>query len=793
MTRSQSTINWLLPVPFLMGGVAFAAEFKADIQPLLSQYCYRCHNPELRTGGINLQIFDSRSSVLEGREVWERVLRVLRETEMPPAPPLPSPAERLLLAEWVDDTINNVTWDDVRYPGHVTMSRLNAIEYNNTIRHLTGLDLRPADNFPADGEGESGFTNDRDGLFIPPLLMERYLQAADHVVAELIATRQTHKRLHEKVEVEDMRITETNTPLQPWGYDLWKHQDTLYKYVRFPKFGRYSFKVKAWGQSENEGEVPGVTVRVGGKMVGQAQVLATEEKPKVYVFEARIPRGNHQVSLHWYKAYTAASNDLNRELAAEAKQHREELEARGEEPKRNGKAVLVSLDFIDIEEAFEDGQDGSRVFLAGPGPGVSSSEAAHQVLANFASRAWRRPVKKAEVGYLKSLFERASKRGQDFEESIGLALKAVLVSPHFLFHTERSPGDRAERRLGHYEMASRLSYFLWMSMPDRELFSLAEKGRLHDDKVLREQVQRMIRDPKSRAFTETFAAQWLGYEGVGTKIKPDDVAFPEFTPALAEAMHGEAGSFFDTLIRKDRSLLELIESGYAYVNEQLARHYGIDGVVGPRIRSVPLENSHRGGILGMGAVLTATSLPVRTSAVVRGKWVLEKLLGEELPPPPPDAGELPSPTEETKTLTLRQMYELHRRGEQCAVCHKRIDPIGFGLENFDAIGRWRETEENGQPIDSTGELPDGEKFEGPGGLKRVLLRDREQFVRTVTEQMLRFALGRNLEYYDQPTIREITQAVLEGGYRPSVLINRIVTSYPFQYQAADYRPQESGS
>jgi len=291
----------------------------------------------------------------------------------------------------------------------------------------------------------------------------------------------------------------------------------------------------------------------------------------------------------------------------------------------------------------------------------------------------------------------------------------------------------------------------------------------------------MIADPKSEAFITAFFGQWLGFADLGGTLKPDDVAFPEFTPALGEAMVEEATSFFGRIVREDRSLLEILDSGYSYLNEELAKHYGLEGVVGREQRLVEFEDARRGGVLGMGAILTATSLPTRTSPVVRGKWVLETMLGEELPPPPPDAGELAEPGESSAGMTMRQMYEMHRDEQRCAVCHDEIDPIGFGLENFDAIGRWRDTD-SGQPIDATGTLPTGESFAGPVELKQILLGRSKEFAEMISERMLGFALGRNLEYYDQPAVEEISRAVIRSEYSAQALITEIVASYPFRFR-----------
>ena len=759
-----------------------------DIRPLLATYCIRCHGPEVQTVGIDFSVFEDHGSVLRSRSLWLRALRVLRENEMPPMGAQPSVEERQRMVAWIDDAVNNLDWSEYRQPGSVTIPRLNQEEYNNTIRDLAGLDLRPGDSFPADGQGESGFRNDRDGLFVAPVLAEKYMQAAGLVVDELIATKMSKDPLNVRLEIEDFFRTETNHEFTSYGLDLRNYQQTVYRYVTFPRFGRYRFRVRAWGESPVSGQLPGVTLRVGGRMVGQSHVDADPQSPAIYEFKANIPRGSHRVSLHWFKSQTALTNEHNRRLAEENRQARELAKAEGKKPA--AAPVLLSLDWIEVAEALEAGQDGSLVWIAEPGEGMDGRQAAGRILENFAQRAYRRPVGGADVEHLLAFYDRAAERGEEFEQSVGLALRAALVSPKFLFRSEGGGTAAADHLLDDYELASRLSYFLWMSMPDAELLELARTGSLGNEETLARQVTRMIADPKSEALIATFFGQWLGFADLGGTLKPDDVAFPEFTPALGEAMVQEATSFFGRIVREDRSLLEILDSDYSYLNEDLAKHYGLEGVVGRAQRLVEFEDERRGGVLGMGAILTATSLPTRTSPVVRGKWVLETMLGEELPPPPPDAGELAVQGESSAGMTMRQMYEMHRNEQRCAVCHDEIDPIGFGLENFDAIGRWRDTD-NDQPIDATGTLPGDESFAGPVELKQILLRRSEEFAKMISGQMLGFALGRSLEYYDQPTVDEISRAVIRSEYSAHALVNEIVASYPFRFRrgVADSREE----
>ncbi len=379
------------------------------------------------------------------------------------------------------------------------------------------------------------------------------------------------------------------------------------------------------------------------------------------------------------------------------------------------------------------------------------------------------------------LYDAAAKRNEGFDNSVKFALKAVLVSPNFLFRAEQSRPAQDAYPLNDYEIANRLSYFLWSSMPDQELFGLAAQKRLHLPVILDQQIARMLKSPKSHAFADQFAGQWLKARDLYTSAKPDTRRFPAYTPELRDAMYGETIDFFASVVQDDASLLRLLDADYTYVNEDLAKHYGIDGVTGPQMRRVSLSDHRRGGILTQASILTLTSYPLRTSPVLRGKWVLSEVLGASVPPPPPVVATL-SPDDAPKGgITFRQRLELHRSKPECAGCHARMDPIGFGLENYDATGKWR-TDIGGKPVDASGVLTTGEKFTGATELKQVLLTQKDEFARNLTEKMLAYALGRGLEPYDLPAVRKITQELAKNDYRSSLLIRGIVKSYPFLYR-----------
>jgi len=365
----------------------------------------------------------------------------------------------------------------------------------------------------------------------------------------------------------------------------------------------------------------------------------------------------------------------------------------------------------------------------------------------------------------------------------------VLVSPHFLFLAEPQPAKQGDYQLGDFELASRLSYFLWASMPDEELFALARKSALANEEEIERQVRRMLLDPKAQALGEFFVSQWLGITPLGETIKPDPNRFPEFDEALAASMRLEPALYFTRIVQEDRSLLDLLASDYSFVDERLAAIYGIEGITGDEMRLVQFEDDARGGVLGMAAILTTTSHPLRTSPVLRGKFVLEQLLGDRVPPPPPDAGTLPEDDQHTDGLSLREALELHRQKPECAACHERMDPLGFGLENFDPIGRWR-VEQAGLPIDTAGELPTGESFSGPAELKELLLERKDAFTRNFTRKMLGYALGRSLTRYDDCVIDDALAAMEEIGGRPSALFVEIALSYPFRHRYSGGASQE---
>ena len=441
----------------------------------------------------------------------------------------------------------------------------------------------------------------------------------------------------------------------------------------------------------------------------------------------------------------------------------------------------VALETALPERVEEAGERLAKLIPVQPSDTLSARDAAKQVLEAFAYRAWRKPPPAESLEGLLQMFDRGQARGDSYEKSIKLAMKAALVSPHFMFLAEPHPEEKGNYALGGYELASRLSYFLWSSMPDDALLASAASGALQDPNEIQAQVTRMLQDPKAEALGKQFGGQWMGISQLGEMVKPDEKRFPEYTPALQAAMRTEAYTYFNSIIREDRSLLELIQSDYAYVNKDLAAIYGIPGVESESLQRVQLADASRGGLLGMGAMLMQTSHPLRTSPVLRGTWVMEVILGAHVPPPPPNVPALPEDDHNTAGLTFRQQLEVHRENAECAGCHSKMDPLGFGLENYDPIGRWRATQAE-QPIDASGVLPTGETFNGPGELKAILLNQKDAFANNFTRKMLGYALGRGLNRFDNCVVDDSMEALRANDYKPSALISQIVLSYPFRHR-----------
>jgi hypothetical protein len=672
----------------------------------------------------------------------------------------PTKEEREFVINWIENALTKVDCGLSRDPGRVTLRRLNRAEYNNTVRDLCGVTVRPADDFPADDVGY-GFDNIGDVLSFQPILLEKYMTAAEKVLeaalsgpAPVKSSKQSFGPQPIQVIPREAKKKDGNGAGRPKIVFTTEGSAFLERF-NFPAEGDYAIRLKATGTTV-AGEAPKVVFRVDGKDIKTVTVDAAVGKAQVYEVKAKLPAGEKRVSFAFINPKEDKDKKVSRELGVET------IEIEG------------PIGYVDRNTPA-----GQKLLLVArpTGPGDARA-AAEQVLSGFARRAYRRPVTPDETQRLLRLYDAATTRGDPWDQAIKLPMKAVLCSPHFLYRIEDDPENpEGVRTLNDFEFATRLSYFLWSSMPDEELFRLAAANDLRKPQILEAQVARMLRDPKAKALSENFAGQWLQLRNVRT-VTPDKEFYPRWDEALRNGMVGEAEAFFEYVVQNDRSALEFLDADYTFVNQRMAEHYGIQGDFGKTsFKRVTLPDSRRGGIITMASTLTVTSNPTRTSPVKRGKWILENVLGTPPPPPAPDVPELP-PTGQLKG-TLRQQMEQHRSNPSCAGCHARLDPLGFGLENFDGIGGWR-TQDNKQAIDSSGVLPDGAKFSGPGELRKVLLGKADQFRRCFGEKLLTFALGRGLEYYDKCALDDVVTRGRGRQDRFSAYVLAVVTSDPFQ-------------
>ncbi|MDF1753346.1 MAG: DUF1592 domain-containing protein [Verrucomicrobiales bacterium] len=735
---------------------ADVATYQDHILPLLETYCHSCHGEDKVKGSVDMLPFATAESLMAERKLWLNILEQIETEEMPTKEPLPSKEERHLMVEWLHKKLNDIDWSAIRDAGHVTIPRLTNVEYQNTIRDLLGVDLSAVASFSADGEGQSGFTTDRENLFITPAAMEKYFAAAEEAV-NTIADADI-KPIKIKREAEDM-----SSAAQPGQYSnftgrrLTIPQTTLYDVIEFPADGEYTFVIQGLS---TDGPIAGVRLRINDEVKGDIVIEGNSTEPgRLTCF---VTKGTHQVA--WNKENSALPPNVRKRL------------------KRGVFLGAMAVDWMAVTGPIGNTTPKQSIILS-PSSVLPPDKAASQTIYTFTQRAFRRPVENEVLSRYFSIYRKATESGMNYGQSIKMALTAVLVSPKFLFRHEFAPTENIEGEfeLDQFQIASRLSYFLWHSMPDRELFSLANNGKLKDPEILRAQVRRMISDPKSRSFTTEFLGQWLGFASVGIDLIPDKKVFPAFSNTLANAMKQETILTFEHLVKSDHSLLALLDTKATFLNEPLAKLYRVEGVIGPEMRPVRLtDRPNRGGLLGMASILTATSSSTRTSPVLRGKWVLETLLGEHIPEPPADAGQLPANAGHTGK-TLREELEIHRDKEGCKNCHDKIDPIGFGMENFNGIGQFR-TKHKGKPIDNKGEL-DGFTFTGVDELKRWLKAERkEAFLRNISERMLAFALGRELKTFDEGPVLEILAALEANENRAITLLEEIVLSYPFHHQ-----------
>ncbi|MGH9674157.1 MAG: DUF1592 domain-containing protein [Bryobacteraceae bacterium] len=754
----------------VVSACALHAQSPQAADAMVKRYCAGCHNDKLKTGGVSLAAAPA-AAIGSNAVTWEKVLRKMRTGEMPPVGlPRPDAATYAAIVPWIEARLDRAAASRPE-PGTTVTHRLNRAEYGNAVRDLLALDLDNASSLPADDSGY-GFDNIGDVLTVSPLHMEKYLATARRVARLAVGTI----RLKPALERFNARrgpgggdgIDELPLSMRG-GFHIKRY---------FPVDAEYSILVRVRGDPPPNMPAPVLDLRIDGRRVQrfEAKINTAEEAQYTRNFEVRIPM-------------TAGFHEIGAGFLSEGSK----TEGGGIGGRRGfappPPAAPVAVDYIAIGGPFDPKGPGEtlsrrRIFLCRPAEGQSEEPCAEKILTSLARRAYRRPVADADLAPLRRLFAEGRRDGGSFDHGIEMALRAILMSPNFLFRVERTPRAAAPgtvHRVSDLDLASRLSFFLWSSIPDEEILQPATLGKLRDPQVLRRQVRRMLADRRSRALVENFGGQWLHLRNVAG-WQPDPDKYAAFDDSLRAALQRETEMFFEHIVREDRSVLDFIDADYTFLNERLARHYGIPEVRGAYFRRVALPGPERGGILTQGSVLTVTSYPTRTSPVLRGKWILENVLGAPPPPPPPDVPDL-ADSASSSPGNLREALEKHRANAGCASCHAHLDPMGFALENYDAIGRYR-VKEGGVEIDASGALPGGATVRGPGELKKVLMGRRDEFVECLSEKLLTYALGRGLEHYDRPAVRRIRRQAAADGFKFSALAQAIVDSVPFQLRRA---------
>ena len=763
------------------------------LRQLLDQYCVTCHNErvvrgrssvptplvtQLRAAGLALDSLDL-GTVGADAEQWEKVVRKLRTGAMPPdGRPRPDDVAVDGFVSWLETELDRAAAaapDPGRQPA---VRRLTRTEYRNAIRDLLGLDELPREMdlsvlLPPDNSA-SGFDNVAEVLFVSPTLLEGYLAAAqkisrlavgDPTMPLLVNVHTLHHELPQDAWFEGLPFGTRGGTVIP---------------TYLPLDGEYAVELELGGRIREPHQIE---VSVDGERVhlftvDQAaptgdplgsQYLAADRRLRV-----RIPvqAGPRRIGVTFLRKTSAPGEELRRPFSR----------GRGQQPS----VASVTISGPHAVRGPGDTPSRRRIFVCHPSHTAQETPCATRILSTLARRAHRRAATDADVEMLLPFYHAGHGEG-GFERGIQRALERLLVSPEFLFRIEREPADAGSNRVyrvSDVELASRLSFFLWSSIPDDELLDLAIAGRLQDPAVLDRQVRRMLAHPRSAALVSSFARQWLYLDDLEVK-RPDDRLFPDFDKGLQQAMRRETELFVEHVFREDYSVLDLLRADFTFVNERLAKHYGLPHVYGDHFRRVVLPaDSPRRGLLGHASILTLTAYATRTSPVLRGKWILENILSSPPPPPPPNVPALKDKSAEGKVLSMRERMVQHRANPVCASCHAVMDPLGFALENFDAVGRWRTHGESGAPVDVSASLPDGTTFEGVTGLRAVLLDQSETVASTVTEKLLTYALGRNLEHYDAPAVRAITRAAARSDYRFSSLVLGIVDSTPFRMRSS---------
>ncbi len=769
-----------LAVTFSLGAAPPEATAATE-RALLDEYCVVCHNQQMKTGGLMLDKMDL-AHIPEGAETWEKAIRKLRGGMMPPqGNPRPDAAELDGLIHYLESSLDRAAAAKPN-PGRAPLHRLNRTEYGNAVRDLLSIDVDVASLLPADDESD-GFDNIADVLKVSPSLLEQYLTASEKVSSLAVGDPSTTpiSRLYQVPPDLPQEDHIEGLPLGTRGGILIHHN--------FPLDAQYDFSVALL--QNIVGYITGLEwphqleITIDGARVFLAPV-GGEEDNKMSDANLGVAKDTLDARLRTRVAVKAGPHAVGvaflRKNSAESDEPLQPFSRDLDLQNMNG---IPLIDHVQITGPFEATGSGDtpsrrRIFNCRPANANDELPCAKNILSSLARRAYRRPVTEKDVETLLSFYQTGRNKG-NFEAGIENSLRLILASPKFLFRSEPDPASQAAGsvyRVSDLELASRLSFFLWSTIPDDDLLNAATQGKLRDPAGIEKQVRRMLADPKAQALVNNFAGQWLFLRNLQS-VAPNEDDFPNFDDTLRQGFRRETELFFESIIREDHNVLDLLNANYTFVNERLAKHYGIPNIYGSQFRRVAVTDENRRGLLGQGSVLTVTSQPNRTSPVLRGKWILENIMGTPPPAPPPNVPPLKENEDGSKALSVRALLEKHRENPTCATCHKIMDPLGFSLDNFDAIGQWR-SKEAGAAIDASGQLADGTKVDGPVALRQALMKHPEQFVRTITEKLLTYGLGRGLEYYDMPTVRGIERDAAKSDYKFSALILGVVKSTPFQ-------------
>lgn len=795
MTRRSFYVTCL--ALFAVAAFGFQKSAPTPAGELVNKYCVSCHNQKLKTANLMLDRADSEH-VANSEEAWEKVIVKLRSRTMPPpGMPRPDNATYDAVADWLGTEIDRAAAIHVNPGRTASLHRLNRAEYANAVRDLVAVEVDAPATLPPD-EQAFGFENNAEALSMPPALLDRYVSAAAAIARRAVGDPSMPPAFVRYGAIKNnpndltyLRQTERlgeDFPLGTKGGIAASHY--------FPVDGEYVFRLRlqrAWDNVIRGLNVQNqIEIRVDGVRVAQFTMGAEKSPSKTFQYDAddtlqaRVPvkAGLRRVMTTMLKSDDATPEGGGPDRLSPYSRNSD-----------NGNSP-IGIAALLIGGPYEgkvpvDSPSRQLLFVCRPANKADEAPCATKILSNLARRAYRRSAAEDDVQTLLGFYNRARATGS-FDDGIRSALERVLVSPDFLFRIEADPAGSAPGsvyRISDVELASRLSFALWSSIPDDTLLGLAIRGKLHEPAVLEQQVSRMFADPRARtALVQNFFEDWLQTRNVWL-LNPDSTKFPWFDDNLRTAFVTETEMFLNAQLKEDHSILDLLTSDETFLNEQLARHYGISGIYGSHFRRVKLTDENRFGLLGKASVLAVTSYTTRTSPTIRGKWLLENILAAPMPPPPPNVPALESSNKDGKPLAVREMLEMHRASAACASCHKSMDPLGLSLENFDAIGQWRTTDA-GRAIDASGVLLDGTKVDGPRELRQALMAKKAQFAAAVTEKLLTYALGRGLEYYDAPTVRAIDRATAADGYRWSSLILAIVKSPPFQMRTAAAKGSE---